>query len=163
MATTSPHALQLLLELRQNPTAVPGWRTKWQLCCELFWEALAAKDATAPEPALLDFINLLTHKDMFALARLSIVELRAGSRNSENAQRQRILDATSQLSAEVIRLERFTQADIDDVRYAAEKRVALHAELHRARVLLHNSGGFAAGEDKIKAWLDMHPDMVGKD
>lgn len=154
------HLEDLLAELELNPIA-QGWGTKWQHVCEIVWKLSANHDSSIPTTAVDTFIALLSDESRFSLARLIIAELRDPVPHSQYPQQQQVLQATQKQRANTARQESAVQTEVDDIMYVAEKRILLDAELHRARVLLHQSGAYGSeSEDKIRRWLAAHPDLL---
>ncbi|GAB7364333.1 hypothetical protein MBLNU230_g4877t1 [Neophaeotheca triangularis] len=162
-AVSSPvSALSQLLADTQLGTKAHGWRTKWLRACELVWEHLSDCHRSLPKSQLDRFTELLCAEDKFSIARLVIPPLRDTEAQATNPQQQSILDATRELRRAFSEQEHATQADFDDALITAEREELMHAEMHRARVLLHQSGAFGhEQEQEIREWLESHPRMRG--
>jgi hypothetical protein len=156
----------LLREVLADPQA-KGWRTKWQWTCQYLWKGLEADhQASISDDDLNDFVHLLTSdKRMFSLASLVIDPLRDNGEPDVDLHHQQhlILQATLQQRKDKVKFQSSSQPDFDDPLYVEEKRRAMDAELHRARVLLHQSGAFGSqSEEAIKQWLLKHPEVLSK-
>lgn len=137
---------------------VDNWRAKWLRVCELLWKAMSTS-TDIPAAYETTFIRLLKDDDRFALARLVIPEFRtAEGLEMLTAQQAKVMEAISDLQLRTSQEQNTSQADFDDPVYAAEKRILLDAEMHRARVLLHQSYTLDdASEEEIRDWLERRP------
>ncbi|KAK3698116.1 hypothetical protein LTR37_017074 [Vermiconidia calcicola] len=149
-------------ELQQNPFG-KHWQSRWSRASEIFWDGLSS-DMKATDSHVGSFIDLLVDQDRFALARLVITDLRSASiLLSISPPQNFILQSTAHLRADTLKKEGLRQEDFDSAAYANEKRTQRESDLHRARILLHDSGGFgSASEEQILKWLDAAPTSNGE-
>jgi len=144
-----------ITKLQQRPKC-DDWGTQHQHLCRSFWNSLEESTST---DALRAFAKLPLDHDSFALARLVIPELR-GDLNLRltNVSKQYVLDATTDLRELTIDRNSFTQESFDDELFIAEKDIFLDVEIHRARILLHDSKALnSATAKEIREWLDLRP------
>ena len=156
----------IIFDTLKQGQAVPRWQGEWSAACEIFWDGLRHGFEALPSH-LQNFIDLVQDPERFSLARLVIPDLRNGNTalsSTSRAQQYTVLSATQELRQSTVRRETTVQEDIDDPEYAMEKVIQRDSDLHRARVLLHQSGAFGAvDEEEIESWLRSAPKAVTKD
>lgn len=155
---TAVESCRQLLEKDENTK----WRAKWQVACERFWDALS-EGAVAEGQDVEMFVELLADDERFSIARLVIPAFRCDDPDvaPDSEQQQRILKQIQAMRDEARRHESTDQSAFDSAQYVAEKRAKLDSELHRARILLHDSNAFGAQEgEEIRKWLEKHPQII---
>lgn len=124
------------------------------------WQALAA-GIIVRDDQLEQYLALLARDDHFSIASMVIPELRESTATKfDNPQQEQIMTATIEQRDKSHRIQNTQQSDFDSSEYQEEKRILLDAEMHRARILLHQSGVFGEQEEAIREWLDRRPDVL---
>lgn len=152
----------LLNDILENPSQ-NDWRAKWQRASECLWVALGDGEQ-AKDNQFETYLELLQNSERFGIASMVIPELREPSLTEaepESGQRQRILQICRDQIQQAGRMKTMKQADFDTEEYREEKRILRSAEMHRARILLHDSGTFdSESKTAIEEWLKKAPDVL---
>lgn len=143
----------------QYPPKCPGWSTRVQEVCEQTWSRAGSEEGISAD-VFEGFIIFLLNDDAFDVARLVVPALREPSETNLLTVQQRGIVERLQQSREMFDLKtsQQQQASFDDELYRAEKDIFLDAEVHRASMLLNESGLLdPARLEEIQAWLSARP------
>ncbi len=137
------------------------WQTLWSRASEVFWDGLSQDFEASPEHIEL-FIRALQDPDQFAVAQITIPELREAEMYARACFRQRqVLESTKNMRVKMANNERINQAHHNE-NYNSRTKSLHDAEMHYARVLLHNSNTLgSASEQEIRQWLQGAPKLRG--
>lgn len=149
------------LEEIRTPGGCEDWAARLQELCEEFW-ALLEHDGHVSQQHVTAFIQVLSNKEGFELARLIIPDLRDDPAvPHENHHKQNIIDRTRPIRAEVTAKQSCVQREFDQPLYQEEKHIFAEAELYRASLLLYNSASLTAEQKaQVKEWVAARPGVT---